>query len=310
MAEKKAGTVAGVHYMVGREDMVPGAVRMRDAYAIKAGAPIYQKEFGFGCLDRWKKEGMPEDVPMSELFGYDPPGSYNLGQLGWCESPFHPAFENKVLEDRGEYELVQDSVGRRVLCFKGRRSGFMPTYEDDPVKDWKTWEEDCKWRLDPNTPSRYADLEKRMQTAREEAATGKMIFQNLVGGYMYLRSLAGPEKVMYLFYEQADLIHDIMETWLKVMDAVITRHQEHVTIDVLFLAEDICYNHGLLISPDMMREFLFPYYQQLITNIRSRQIDKERHLYIQIDTDGDARPSIPVYREIGMDAMLPFEVAA
>ncbi len=59
-----------------------------------------------------------------------------------------------------------------------------------------------------------------------------------------------------------------------------------------------------------MREFLFPYYQQLITNIRRRQIDHQRTLHIQIDTDGYCNPLIDVYREIGMDYMSPFEVAS
>jgi uroporphyrinogen decarboxylase len=59
-----------------------------------------------------------------------------------------------------------------------------------------------------------------------------------------------------------------------------------------------------------MREFLFPYYQQLITNIRSRQVDPDRHLFIQIDTDGNVNDVIDVYREIGMDVMSPFEVAS
>ena len=77
------------------------------------------------------------------------------------------------------------------------------------------------------------------------------------------------------------------------------------------LAEDICYNHGSLISPDMMREFLIPYYQQLLAGVRARQIDKGRHLYVQVDTDGLADPVIPVYQEgIGMDVMSPFEVAS
>ncbi|HQH74545.1 MAG TPA: uroporphyrinogen decarboxylase family protein, partial [bacterium] len=63
-------------------------------------------------------------------------------------------------------------------------------------------------------------------------------------------------------------------------------------------------------SPAMMREFLLPYYQQLVTNTKRRQIDKTRHLYLQIDTDGFAPPVIPLYKEIGMDVMSPFEVAA
>ena len=80
--------------------------------------------------------------------------------------------------------------------------------------------------------------------------------------------------------------------------------------DAEFLSEDICYKSGPLISPEMMREFLFPYYKQLINNIKSRQIDKSRHLFVQIDTDGFANPVIDVYKEIGMDYMSPFEVAS
>lgn len=300
----------GIRKMLPREKMSPGARKLRDAYARVPGAPLYRREFGFYSLERWKEQGMPQDVPLAELFHFDPPGHHGLGQLGWCEAPFHPAFEEGVIETRGEYELVQDRAGRKVLCFKGRRNGFMPTYEDAPVSDWKNWEEQCKWRLDPTTPSRYADFDARMGKAMAAAGEGMMISQGLIGGYMYLRSLAGPEGVMYLLLEQPDLVHDCMQTWLRLADAVIAKHQERVTLDEIFLAEDICYNHGLLISPDLMREFLIPYYQQLITNTRRRQLDPARPLRVQIDTDGDPRPSIPVYLEIGMDVMSPFEVAA
>jgi uroporphyrinogen decarboxylase len=60
----------------------------------------------------------------------------------------------------------------------------------------------------------------------------------------------------------------------------------------------------------MIREFLIPYYQQLITNVKARQIDKTRRLYFHVDTDGFADPVIPLYRELGMDYMSPFEVAS
>ncbi len=300
----------GVHAMVPRERMCESARKLRDTYSRTPGIPLFKREFGFYCLERWKEQGMPEDVPLHELFEYDPPGDHALGQLGWCEAAFLPAFEDKVIEDRGDHELVQDSAGRHILFFKGRRNGFMPEYLDHPVKDMKTWEENVKWRLDPTTPGRYTDLESRMENAGAEAARGMMISQRVIGGYMYLRSLIGPEHVLYAFHDMPDLIHDCMRTWFELADAVIARHQEYVTLDELFLAEDICYNHGMLISPDMMRTFLLPYYRQLIRNLRSRQMDKTRHLYIQIDTDGFANPVIPIYREIGMDVMSPFEVAA
>jgi len=300
----------GVHAMVPEDAMCAAARKLRATYAITPGAPFVQREFGFYCLERWAEQGMPADVPRAELFGYDPSGGRSVGGLGWCEAAFSPAFEEKVLEDRGEHELVQDFAGRHVLCFKGRRSGFMPEYVDHPVKDMKTWQELCKWRLDPTTPARFETLDERMKSVREAAAEGKMITLGVVGGYMYLRSLIGPGDLLYKFYDEPELIHDCMQTWLALAQAVISRYQQHVTFDELFIAEDICYNNGSLISPDMMREFLWPYYQDLISGIKARQIDKARHLFFQVDTDGWATPSIPVYQELGMDVMSPFEVAS
>ncbi len=101
-----------------------------------------------------------------------------------------------------------------------------------------------------------------------------------------------------------------METWFALADAVAARHQQYVTIDELFFGEDICYKGGPLISPRMIRRFLLPYYQQLVANVKARQLDRTRHLYVQIDTDGNPVSVIPLYQEMGMDVMSPFEVAA
>ncbi len=301
----------GVHAMVPREKMSPGARKLRDAYDIVPGAPLYRREFGYYCLDAWKEAGFKaEPSDFATIFDYDPPGSHWLGGLGWCEAAFVPEWEEKVLEDRGDHELVQDRAGRHVLCFKGRRSGFMPEYVDHPVKDRETWERDVLRRLDPAAPGRWDDLDARVRKAREDAEQGLIVTQALVGGYMYLRSLIGPERLLYAFYDMPDVVHDCMKAWLALADAVISRHQQHVTIDEIFFAEDICYNHGPLISPDMMREFILPYYEQLIADLRSRQIDRSRKLFIQIDTDGYCEPVIPVYRSMGVNVMSPFEVAS
>jgi hypothetical protein len=291
--------------------MTPAARHLRDTYAITPGIPLVKREFGYYSLEAWAEQGLPPDADLAELFDFDPPAKMSLGQLGWCEAGLCPIFETTVLEDRSDYELVQDFAGRHVLYFKGRRDGFMPEYVGHPVKDQRSFEEQILWRMDPASPERYADLEPRMAAAQDAAAQGLMITQNLVGGYMYLRSLMGPEELLYAFYDQPEVVHACMRAWYELADAVIARHQAYVTLDEFFLAEDICYNGGCLISPRMMKTFLFPYYQQLVANIRSRQLDRSRHLYVQIDTDGFADPVIPLYREtIGMDAMSPFEVAA
>jgi len=304
-------TPDGVAAPVPREKMSPSARKLRDFYARVPDAPLFQKEFGYYCLERWYEQGLDRDADLAEMFGYDDVAVHGLGQLGSCEAAFRPPFEEKVIEDRGDHEVVQDFAGRHVLCFKNRRSGFMPEYLDHPVKDLRTWEERCKWRLDPATPERYADLDERMARARADAAKGMVISQHMVGGYMYLRSLIGPVDLMYALYDMPELIHECMRTWFALADAVTARHQQYVTLDEIRLDEDISYNHGALISPEMMKEFIFPYYQQLITNAKARQLDGSRHLYVHVDTDGYAPSVIPPYVEaIGLDVMGPFEVAA
>lgn len=304
--------IAGVDYMVAREDMRDSARRLRDTYECVSDAPFYHKTFGLWmCLDTWYEQGLDRGADLDKLFMFDEPGYVRLGQLGWCEAAFLPGFEEKHIEDRGEHEVVQDTAGRQVLYFKGKRQGFMPEYIGHPVRDRRSWEEDVKWRLDPGSAERYADIEQRMAAVRDAAGEGLMVQQDLIGGYMYLRSLVGPEEIMYMVHDDPDLIHDCMRTWFDLADAVIAKHQKYVTLDEIYLAEDICYNHGPLISPAMMWEFLFPYYQQLIANIKGRQRDKERKLYVQIDTDGYCIPVIDEYRKaVGMDMMDPFEVAS
>ena len=235
---------------------------------------------------------------------------YSINEVGWVVAPMVPEFEVKQIEDRGSTEVLQDEVGRHVLYFKGRRDGFMPEYLDHPVKDLKSWEEKIKWRLDYRTEERYKTMPTLVESAKQSIADGKMIGENIAGGYMYLRSLMGPEELLYKFYDDPDLIHACMKTWLELSDNIIAKHQEYFDIDELFMAEDICYNTSSFISQDMIREFLFPYYKQLISNIKGRQKDKTKKLQIQIDTDGYAVCVLDLYKEIGANFFSPFEVAS
>ena len=298
-----------------RELWTEAARRRRDTYAVTPGAPFLKGEFGFYCWEEWKQQGMPDieqnSTEAMELFHYDEPGFHALGDLGWCEPAYLPHFETKILEDRGDTEVEQDWAGRGVLYFKGRRQGFMPEYLTHPVKDLETWRAHAEWRLDPKDPKRFEGIEARMADAQAAAARGEMVTQHLAGSFMYLRAMMGPEELLYAFHDQPELIEAAMQRWLELADAIIAAHQQHVTLDEIFFAEDNCYNHGPLISPAMIRDMLLPYYKELLRRVKGRQLDKSRHLYLQIDTDGDCRPLIAFYmEEIGMDAMSPFEVAS
>ena len=292
--------------------------RWRATYAFQPVDHLVRREFYIWgeALERWQREGMPPladpaagkaGTTLDQLFHYDPPGSTGIGELGWCEPAFVPALAEQVLETGGEYEIVRDGAGRTKRVFKGKRHGFMPTYLKHAVATDRDWDEDIAPLLAPQSPARWHGFAERLRPVQQAAAAGQMVTQHCIGGYMYLRALVGPEDLLYLFVDNPRLVHKMMQRWLELADAVTARVQQHVAADVLFLAEDICYNHGLLISPDMVREFLFPYYQQLLANMRSRQ---QQPLLFQLDTDGNVNEAVDLYRSIGMQSMLPFEVAA
>jgi hypothetical protein len=116
LAEMK-NNADGIHRLPPRESWSTGARKRRDTYAITPNAPFLRGEFGFYCIDEWKKQGMPADAKEWGDFGrgvflFEEAGDYKLGHVGWCEAALKPSFPVQVLEDRGETEVEQDYAGR------------------------------------------------------------------------------------------------------------------------------------------------------------------------------------------------------
>ncbi len=73
------------------------------------------------------------------------------------------------------------------------------------------------------------------------------------------------------------------------------------------MGEDISYKNGLLISPAMIEEFLFPYYKDVIDTLRKGQ---NQFMHAELDSDGKLDEVIPLYKTIAFNAFGPFEIAA
>ena len=245
---------------------------------------------------------------LAALFGYDEPGDFPIGMLGWCEPAFDPPIKATIIESNDKYDIVLNEAGRTVRFKRGKRHGFMPTYLKHAVASDRDWEEQIAPSLSPDTPGRWAAWPATLADIQAADAKGMFLSQRIIGGYMYLRSLVGPTELCYMFLNNPRLIHKMMQSWLALAKSVTSRVQQHVELNEVFFAEDICYNHGLLIGPNMVREFLLPYYQQLVADMRSLQPNKRLH--VQVDSDGYVHDAIDLYLEMGMDFMSPFEVAA
>jgi len=281
---------------------------------------LARRPFGYfpQTFARWQREGLPPEVwssgkagpKFNEYFGFDP--DVWMGpclDLGWCEAPVVPRYEEKILRVENGHEIVQDGVGRHCVFPIGQRQQVMPTYLKHAVASREDWQREVRPRLDPATPERWKGYEARAARNRDRLARREVLHTaSVVGGYMYLRSLVGPTELLYLFYDAPDLVHAMMRAWRDIMVPCLKRVQADVgPYFRLFLAEDICYKTGPLISPAMMRTFLLPYYRELFEELRAGQ---KETLHFEIDTDGRCMGIVDVYRGIRVDAMSPFEVAS
>jgi len=296
--------------------------RFKTTYEKKAIDRFFGQKFYFwdDTVLRWNKEVrqlLGKHIPFAtetgtteenELFGFDPDPFVELNlNLGWTNTPFLPAFEEKVLMSTAEYEIVQDSTGRNKKYPKGKRQGVMPQYLNSCVAAPEDWEK-VQHRLDPKSPERWIEFNKSKHHIKKQVNNeGKLCRVRFIGGYMHLRNLFGPEGILLAFYDYAALVHEIMKNWFDFMLYSIKKVQEIVPLYEIFMSEDICFKTGPLISPEMFYNFLAPHYKRLFEELSSGQ---KEVLHFQIDTDGNPETLIDAYIECGMDGMSPFEVAA
>jgi hypothetical protein len=110
-------------------------------------------------IERWRQEGYPAGpVDFGAYFGLDPGFSHIAVNLG-----YYPAFEHKVLEDRGGTKLIQDSSGSILEIMADHST--IPKIISPVVSGWESWEK-LKERLNPRSPERYPDWQAEKKTFR------------------------------------------------------------------------------------------------------------------------------------------------
>lgn len=123
----------------------------------------------------------------------------------------------------------------------------------------------------------------------------------LDGFFWGARQLLGIEPHLYAFYDKPGLLHrinrDIAEFSLRVIDAVCSV----LTPDFMTIAEDMSYNNGPMLSEEMFNEFMLPYYDIVVPEL------KRRGIRVFIDSDGDITRALPWFERAGIEGILPLE---
>ncbi|MBC7237749.1 MAG: hypothetical protein H5T69_18055 [Chloroflexi bacterium] len=245
----------------------------------------------------WRR-GEPRDWSVHEYFGLDKGIEKIDGEWGvW------PPFEPLVLWEDEENIKRREPDGSVVLVRKD--SASLPHVLEWPVKDRASWEQlkeerlriDISGRLSPEWPQQVEEYKNRDWPL--------VIGGPFLGVFSSLRSLFGFEHLMYTFFDDPDLVRDVLShltaLWIGLFEEVLAQ----TDVDYAYFWEDMSYKSGSMVSPRIFREFLMPVYKRLTGFFRSKGID-----IVLLDTDGDVWGLIPLFLEGGVTGLYPFEVRA
>lgn len=270
-------------------------------------------EFGYWdeTVEKWYSEGLSEDLkyipkapdagkqdPLCKFFGID---------MQWrgCFVNFNnngpmPAFEEKVLAE--DEESVTKRTAEGTVFRISKKMASIPHYIKFPIETKEDWKE-YKLRFNPNSKSRYPDNWDEMVERYRNRDYPLGI--NINGFFGQLRNLMGFENLSYAWHDQPDLIREVCEFWADYSIKVSQRVFEEVELDFVHFWEDMAFNHGAMVSPKHFRQFLTPAYKKVIEFIKNHGID-----VIIVDTDGLIDELIPLFLEVGVNGILPIEIAA
>lgn len=284
------------------------------------------------AFDRWVKEGMPvtnldnKKQINKHLLGMQdqnegiiPKGA--IGGMGknnnppWCVA-IDPVFEVEIVEESDDWVIQRDYDGS--LCRrKKEHDDAIPEYFDYPVKDRKTWEE-YKKRLDPHSEGRWPAgweimTDDKLQFPIKPEHDGKHFEQrdfplgmNLLSLYGNIRNYMGLEGISFAIFEQPKLVEEMLD-WqmhiaLEMLKKVIATG---VTLEWVWLWEDMAYNTGPLVSPKWVKEFMVPRYRPVVDLLLEHGVAA-----LILDCDGNLDELLPIWVDLGINTIYPVEIAA
>lgn len=259
--------------------------------------PLFTEIFGplLGLKEEWEEQGAtPEELDFS-AFAYRCEARGGLpvktGRNGGLPEVF--------IEETEEHKIWRDGLGRTMMLPKRVATLALPL--DYPVRTMDDWLKIKPW---------YVFSEDRLAAdwqaaARRLVQEDKVLCVGIPGGFDEPRQLLGEEGLCLAFYDQPELIHDILATIGDTAYRVLDRVSSAVQVDMLVVHEDMAGKSGPLAGPEQIREFIAPYYRRiwdLLHNRGARLFDQ--------DSDGDMNPVIDAFLDAGVNCMHPMEPAA
>ena len=269
-------------------------------------------DFGYWgeTIKTWHNQGLPKtiqcDEQVEQYLGLDK--GFELGMLNgvrhWDEKAaifrLYPKFVKKIVEENDNFVVYVNGEG--VTLQENKLAVSMPHFLDYPVKNMSDFERIAD-RLNANDPGRLRDNFEDI--ILKAATTDEPVGLWIDGFYGWPRELMGFETLVYAFYDEPELIKAINRQHTEFIKQYVKIFTSRIKIDYVCFFEDMAYNNGAFISPELFQEFIQPYYVEIMAYLRESNIEK-----IVFDSDGNTVELARLFVELGFDGHYPLEIAS
>ena len=251
-------------------------------------------------LDAWEYQGLSRESNWGKLIGQDPRVGLPINNLP------DPPFEERTLEIQGDKRIWIDNLGAtRIDEANPTTPGFVTRrWLRFPVETRADYEE-MKKRHRPDSDGR---VPKNFEAIRQKLASDTreaILNVTIQGPFWKVRDWVGFENLCLLCADDPGWVRDMFDFACDFAIENLRGRIEGLEVDHLFLNEDMAYKHASMISPQMVRELMFPGYRRLIDYLRSAGVRS-----IIMDCDGHISQLISLWIETGFHGTWPCEIAA
>jgi uroporphyrinogen decarboxylase len=249
-------------------------------------------------------EGTEAEARIAQKVGFD--DNYldypHKGGLGF--GLIQPPFEPKIIKELDDGHLIKCNTDG---VYVKTRKGVVSIEEeiDHTLKDRDTWEKFYKPRLAWDDEKRFAkdEIKEFLETNKTRKRRICVFCGSLIGK---LRNYWGLVELSYLQFDDPDLFDECINTVAETCYTMVKKTLETgIQFDFGHFWEDICYNHGPLIQPEIFKSKAGKHYRRIADEFAKYGID-----IISVDCDGYIEDLVPAWLDNGVNTMFPLEYGA
>jgi uroporphyrinogen decarboxylase len=250
--------------------------------------PMVEICFWPPTLERWRTEGLPEDVQPGQYFDLD-----RIPRIGIdCSLQL----EEDILEETDEWTVMRDTNGAVHKRWKEQYATCAEV--DQLVKTREDWER-VRERLQPTEDRVPEDLAERIRSVQDQGTF--VVLQPSEPIWWVWRTL-GMERAFMVMAGEPDRFAEMVRTQTEMqLELLGMALDAGARPDGVWYFSDLCYRNGMFFSEAMYRELMLPWHRKLADFCR------DNDLFLLLHCCGDARKLVPHLIDAGFDAIQPLE---